>query len=107
MQLGAGGELTCDIIAVSWAVSVMTPTTMMSPAGAWPLTVMPPSADRPACVVTSSPWADAAGGRSARAAGPDGHHDHVVAQRAQLGVGLADAGGLVASAACLSRADRR
>ena len=62
MQVGAGSELTWDTVALP-SGRVSTPTTMMSPAGAWPLTVMDPSRDLPIPKLTSLPFADTAGGR--------------------------------------------
>ena len=63
MQAGAGSELTWDTVALPFGVA-WTPTTMMSPAGAWPLTVMEPSRDLPTPTLTSLPFGDTAGGRS-------------------------------------------
>lgn len=63
MQVGAGGELTWDTVALPSGV-VSKPTTWMSPAGAWPLTVMEPLRDRETPKLTSLSFGDTTGGRS-------------------------------------------
>ncbi len=63
MQAGAGGELTWATVAPPSGV-VSKPTTWMSPAGAWPLTVMEPLRDLETPKLTSLPFGDTTGGRS-------------------------------------------
>ncbi len=63
MQAGGGSELTWDTVALPFGV-VWMPTTVMSPAGARPRTVMEPSSDLPTPKLTSLPFGDRAGGRS-------------------------------------------
>ena len=63
MQVGAGRELIWLTDPLPFGV-VLTPTTMMSPAGAWPFTVMEPLRDLPISKLISLPFGDTAGGRS-------------------------------------------